>query len=312
MSDALNPSASSDPGDTSRSFKSGFIAIAGPPNGGKSTLLNAMIGRKISITSDKPQTTRNRIAGIAHRPAGQLIFLDTPGIHLTQKTFNQKMVDLAFTAIDDVDLILLVVDADKPKPGAEHMILERLKQTRQRPVILALNKIDRVKKPALLPLIDKWDRSYPFAAVYPMSAKTGEQVAELMDALEAALPEGPPYYPPDMVTDVSEEFILTEIIREKVFYLTEAEIPFATAVSIEMIEESETGDRVAVYAKIHVERDSQKRIIIGKNGRMLREIGKAARLEMERMMGVKVYLKLFIRVEKNWSRDARAMRRLGY
>jgi len=306
MSDATSPS------DPQGSFTSGFIAIAGPPNGGKSTLLNAMIGRKISITSEKPQTTRNRIAGIAHRPAAQLIFLDTPGIHLTQKTFNQKMVDLAFTAIDDVDLILLVVDAAKPKPGAENMILERLKQNRQRPVILALNKIDLVRKPALLPLIDQWAQSYPFDAIYPVSAKTGEQVPDLMNAMEAALPEGPPYYPPDMVTDVSEEFILTEIIREKVFYLTEAEIPFATAVSIEMTEESEADDRIAVYAKIHVERDSQKQIIIGKNGRMLREIGKAARLEIERMMGVKVYLKLFIRVEKNWSRDARAMRRLGY
>lgn len=306
MNDATRPS------DPQGSFTSGFIAIAGPPNGGKSTLLNAMIGRKISITSEKPQTTRNRIAGIAHRPAAQLIFLDTPGIHLTQKTFNQKMVDLALTAIDDVDLILLVVDAAKPKPGAETMILERLKQNRQRPVILALNKIDLVKKPALLPLIDKWAQSYPFDAIYPVSAKTGEQVPELMDAMQAALPEGPPYYPPDMVTDVSEEFILTEIIREKVFYLTEAEIPFATAVSIEMTEESEEDGRIVVYAKIHVERDSQKQIIIGKNGRMLREIGKAARLEIERMMGIKVYLKLFIRVEKNWSRDARAMRRLGY
>jgi GTP-binding protein Era len=209
-------------------------------------------------------------------------------------------------------LILLVVDAAKPKPGAETMVLERLKQNRQRPVILALNKIDLVKKPALLPLIDRWAQSYPFHAIYPVSAKTGEQVPDLMNAMEAALPEGPPYYPPDMVTDVSEEFILTEIIREKVFYLTEAEIPFATAVSIEMTEESEEDGRIAVYAKIHVERDSQKQIIIGKNGRMLREIGKAARLEIERMMGIKVYLKLFIRVEKNWSRDARAMRRLGY
>jgi GTP-binding protein Era len=306
MNDATRPS------DPPGSFTSGFIAIAGPPNGGKSTLLNAMLGRKISITSEKPQTTRNRIAGIAHRPAAQLIFLDTPGIHLTQKTFNQKMVDLALTAIDDVDLILLVVDAAKPKPGAETMVLERLKQNRQRPVILALNKIDLVKKPALLPLIDRWAQSYPFHAIYPVSAKTGEQVPDLMNAMEAALPEGPPYYPPDMVTDVSEEFILTEIIREKVFYLTEAEIPFATAVSIEMTEESEEDGRIAVYAKIHVERDSQKQIIIGKNGRMLREIGKAARLEIERMMGIKVYLKLFIRVEKNWSRDARAMRRLGY
>ena len=303
MSDATN---------TYQGFKSGFIAIAGPPNVGKSTLLNAMIGRKISITSEKPQTTRNRIAGIAHRQNAQLIFLDTPGIHLTRKTFNQKMVDVAFSAIDDVDLILLVADAAKPEPKSEKMILERLEKKRNQPVMLAVNKIDIVKKPNLLPLIDKWDRAYPFESIYPVSAITGTQVEEMMAAIEALLPEGPPYYPPEMVTDVQEEFILTEIIREKVFHLTEEEIPFSTAVAIDLIEEDDEIDLVRVYAKIHVERDSQKKIIIGKNGSKLREIGKAARLEMKRMMGMPVYLKLFIRVEKNWSRDARALRRLGY
>lgn len=303
MSDATN---------TYQGFKSGFIAIAGPPNVGKSTLLNAMIGRKISITSEKPQTTRNRIAGIAHRQNAQLIFLDTPGIHLTGKTFNQKMVDVAFSAIDDVDLILLVADSAKPEPKSEKMILERLAKNRKRPVLLALNKIDIVKKPHLLPIIDKWDRAYPFESIYPVSAKTGAQVNEIIESIETLLPEGPPYYPTEMVTDVPEEFILSEIIREKVFYLTEEEIPFSTAVSIELIEEEAETDLVRVYATIHVERGSQKKIIIGKNGDKLREIGKAARLEIKRIMGMPVYLKLFIRVEKNWSRDARAMRRLGY
>ncbi len=298
--------------DNSERFHSGFIAIAGPPNVGKSTLLNTMVGQKISITSDKPQTTRNRIAGIAHRPQSQLIFLDTPGIHLTQKTFNQKMVDVAFAAIADVDLILLVIDAAKAAPRAESMILQRLPKNRKPPVILALNKIDIVKKVDLLPIIDKWAQAYPFESIFPVSAKTGTQVTDLVSALEHRLPEGPAYYPPDMTTDVPEEFILTEIIREKVFSLTEEEIPFATAVSIELLEEEEDSDLVRIYAKIHVERDSQKKIIIGKNGGKIREIGKAARLEIERMMGLRVFLKLFIRVEKNWTRDARAMRRLGY
>ena len=298
--------------DTAENLRSGFIAISGPPNVGKSTLLNAMIGQKISITSEKPQTTRNRIAGIAHRPHSQLIFLDTPGIHFTQKTFNQKMVDVAFSAIEDVDLILLVIDAAKPAPQSENMILQRLKRNRKQPVLLALNKIDIVKKMELLPLIAKWAKAYPFESIYPVSAKTGAQVMDLTAALEDRLPEGPAYYPPDMVTDVPEEFLLTEIIREKVFSLTEEEIPFATAVSIELLEEDENSDLVRIYAKIHVERDSQKKIIIGKNGSKIREIGKSARLELERMMGLRVYLKLFIRVEKNWSRDARALRRLGY
>jgi GTP-binding protein Era len=297
---------------SSRSFVSGFIAITGPPNVGKSTLLNTMVGRKVSITSAKPQTTRNRIAGICHRQDAQLIFLDTPGIHLTHRTFNRKMVDLALAAIEDVDVILLVLDAAEPSPGAEKMILSRLPENRKRPVLLALNKIDRVKKPALLPLIDQWTSRYPFAAVYPVSAKTGELVPQLMEGLENALSEGPPYFPPDMITDVSEEFVLTEIIREKVFHLTEQEVPFATAVSIELLEEDEKKDLLRVFAKIHVERGSQKKIVIGNKGSKLREIGRAARLEMERLMGTKVYLKLFIRVQKNWSRDARAMRRLGY
>jgi len=302
----------SDPASTYQDFKSGFIAITGAPNVGKSTLLNTMIGKKVSITSEKPQTTRNRIAGIAHREGAQLIFLDTPGIHLTNKTFNQKMVDVAFSAINDVDLLLLVADAAKPDKKSENMILERLQQSRKRPVVLALNKIDRVKKPDLLPLIDKWQQSYPFEAIYPVSAKEGTQVQNMLAALEKLLPEGPPYYPQDMVTDVPEEFILSEIIREKAFQLTEEEVPFSTAVSIDMIEEDEETDLVYVYAKIHVERDSQKKILIGKHGSKIREIGKAARLEMKRLMGMPVYLKLFIRVDKNWSRDARAMRRLGY
>ncbi len=301
-----------DSSSTYKGFRSGFIAIAGAPNAGKSTLLNAMAGRKISITSRKPQTTRNRIAGIVHRSGSQLIFLDTPGIHLTKKSFNQKMVDAALSAIEDVDLILLAADAARPDPKSENMILEKLRRGRTRPVFLALNKIDLVQKPELLPMIDRWSGSYPFDEVYPVSAKTGEQVEDMIKAVEKLLPEGPPYYPEDMVTDAPEEFIITEIIREKVFHLTEAEIPFSTAVSLDLLEEDEKLALVRIYAKIHVEQASQKKIIIGRQGRMIKEIGKAARRELERMMGIKVYLELFIRVEKNWSRDARAMRRLGY
>lgn len=293
-------------------FHSGFAAIIGAPNVGKSTLLNTMIGEKISIVSSKPQTTRNRIAGVSHRPGYQIVFLDTPGIHKSTKALNLKMVETAMNAIADVDLILMVADAAAPDPASEALILDKLKSGKKPPVVLAINKIDLIKKPKLLEIIDRWQKSHGFVEIVPVSATEGVQVDVLLSALENRLPEGPPYFPEDMITDMPERFIAAEMVREKVFELTAREIPFSTAVTIESFEELPKQNLVRIHAAIHVERDSQKGIIIGKQGAMLRSIGEAARLDIEQMLGTRVFLKLFVRVEKNWSRDARALRRLGY
>lgn len=296
----------------STSFKSGFTAIIGAPNVGKSTLLNRILEDKIAIVSPRPQTTRNRILGVLHRPQSQIIFLDTPGIHKSEKALNRKMVETAIAAISDVEIILVMIDAAKPDPASESLLLEKLPGNRRKPVILAINKIDKVKKPDLLQLIDHWSKAYPFAEIVPISAAEGAQVPELINLLENLLPQGPPYFPEDMITDMPERFVAAEMIREKIFALTGQEIPFSTAVTIESFVEESDRDMVRIHAVIHVERESQKGIIIGKGGAMLKAVGQAARIEIERMVGMKVFLKLFVRVEKNWSNDARALRRLGY
>jgi len=297
---------------TADGFKSGFAAIIGAPNVGKSTLLNTLIGEKVSITSSKPQTTRNRIAGVCHQPGFQIVFLDTPGIHRRKKALNAKMVEVAMSAISDVDFVLLVIDAANAEPASEQLIVNRLKDNRHPPVICALNKIDLVKKPKLLDLIDKWSNIVAFEAIVPVSATQGIQVPDLLTAMQALLPEGPPYFPEDMITDMPERFIAAEMIREKVFELTAQEIPFSTAVTIEAFEELPRKNLMRIHAAIHIERKSQKGIIIGKQGSMLRQIGEAARIEIERMTGTRVFLQLFVRVEKNWSTDGRALRKLGY
>lgn len=292
-------------------FKSGFVAIAGAPNVGKSTLLNRMIGEKISITSKKPQTTRNRIIGIVHRPSSQIVFIDTPGIHRAKGPLNIRIVDVALSALADVDLILIVLDVTNPDPESEKLLIKRLGK-QKRPVILVLNKIDLIKKPELLIIIDKWVRAYPFEAVIPVSAKHGTQVEELIKAMELILPNGPPFFPEDAVTDMPERFIAAEMVREKVFRLTGEEVPYSIAVTIDSFSEDAKGSLVKIYATIHVERDSQKGIIIGKSGSKLKKIGEEARMEIQRMVGAKVFLKLFVRVQKNWSKDTKALRRFGY
>ncbi|SHJ65844.1 GTP-binding protein Era [Desulfatibacillum alkenivorans DSM 16219] len=292
-------------------FKSGFIGMIGAPNVGKSTLLNQMLGEKVSITSSKPQTTRNRILGVVHRENAQLVMLDTPGIHSAKSPLNKHMVDVAMQCMGDVDLIMFVVDASKPDPNSERLALKGLAKQKM-PVILVLNKIDLIKKETLLPLIAKWEPLADFKAIVPVSAETGEQVEELMAILEAQLPQGPPFFPEDSLTDMPERFVAAEMIREKVFRMTSQEIPYSVAVTLDSFTEQEQPPMVKISAVIHVERDSQKGIIIGKQGAMLKKIGTSARQEIERMVGVKVFLKLFVRVEKNWSTDAKAMRRLGY
>jgi GTP-binding protein Era len=294
-----------------RDFKSGLVAIVGAPNAGKSTLLNQMLGQKISITSKKPQTTRNRILGVLDRPGAQLIFLDTPGIHRAGKPLNVRIVDVALSTLGDADLVLVMLDAATPNTDAEAYLIEKLRAQRTR-TILALNKIDLVHKPQLLNLIDHWAKTHTFEAVVPISAVKGTQVDTLIAAMVKVLPTGPPLYPPGSLTDLPERFIAGEMIREKVFRLTGEEVPYAAAVTVDDFKEEKGGRLVRIHATIHVERNSQKGILIGKGGAKLKQIGEAARSEIERMVGCQVFLKLFVRVQKNWSRDTKAITRFGY
>ncbi|MGD8837242.1 MAG: GTPase Era [Desulfobacteraceae bacterium] len=297
--------------DDYKDFKSGFVAITGAPNVGKSTLLNRMLGQKISITSKKPQTTRNRILGVLDRPQAQFVFLDTPGVHQASNPLNVRIVDVALSALADVDMILVMADATAPHSEAEQFMVTKLK-TRKTPAVLALNKIDQVDKADLLAQIQVWSQLYEFLSIVPISALHGQQVEELLIAMEAALPKSPPLYPPGSLTDMPEHFIAGEMIREKAFRLTGEEIPYSVAVTVDDFKEDKGGKLIRIHASIHVERDSQKGIIIGKGGQKLKEIGQAARKEIERMVGAKVFLKLFVRVQKNWSKDTKALRRFGY
>ena len=294
-----------------KDFKSGFVAILGAPNVGKSTLLNRMLGQKISITSKKPQTTRNRIIGVLDRPQAQFVFLDTPGVHQAINPLNVRIVDVALSALADVDMMLVMADATAPHSEAEQFMVTKLK-TRKTPAVLALNKIDQVEKADLLAQIQVWSQLYEFLSIVPISALHGQQVDELVTAMEAILPHSPPLYPPGSLTDMPERFIAGEMIREKAFRLTGDEIPYSVAVTVDDFKEEKAGKLIRIHASIHVERDSQKGIIIGKGGQKLKEIGQAARKEIERMVGAKVFLKLFVRVQKNWSKDTKALRRFGY
>jgi GTP-binding protein Era len=292
-------------------FHSGYVALVGAPNAGKSTLLNRMLGEKISITSRKPQTTRNRILGVVHRPTSQLVLIDTPGVHRTQQPLNVRIVDTALSALGDVDLILLIVDPLRPDREAEKFLLGRLAEA-GKPVLLAINKIDRLAKDQLIATLDKWSTRFAFKQIVPISALQGTQVEDLLVVMEGMLPEGPPFYGEDMLTDSAERFIVAEMIREKVFRLTGQEIPYATAVTIDVFKETRPGKMMRITASIHVERDSQKGMIIGRGGKKLKQIGQAAREDIEKLIGTKVYLELFVRVQKNWTRDTRALRKFGY
>jgi GTP-binding protein Era len=292
-------------------FKSGFVAFIGAPNVGKSTLLNQLLGQKIAITSKKPQTTRHRILGVAHLPGAQLIFLDTPGIHRAKGSLNIRIVEVALKVLGEVDLVVFITDAAFPEDASDKIILESLTK-RNLPVILAINKVDLVDKSTLLPLMDEWSEAYPFKAIVPISALKGTQVDCLVAEMVAVLPEGPKYYPEDSVTDLPERLIAAEMIREKVFRLTGEEIPYAVAVTVESFKERPKKDLIDIEATIHVERESQKPMVIGKAGRMLKRIGEQAREDIEHMVGCKVFLKLWVRVQKKWTRDPGAVRRFGY
>jgi GTP-binding protein Era len=292
-------------------FKSGFVAIIGAPNAGKSTLLNHLLGQKIAITSEKPQTTRHRILGILHLPTAQLIFVDTPGIHRAKGTLNVRMVEVALKSLEDADLVVFIIDAANPDNTSEEIILDSLKR-RKIPAVLAINKIDLVRKDTLLPMMEQWHRAYSFHAIVPVSALRGVQINELVKEMVGVLPEGPRYYPEDTVTDQPERFIASEMIREKVFRLTSQEIPYGVAVTVESFKERPEKNLIDIQATIHVERESQRPIIIGKEGKMLKQIGVQAREDIERMVGRKVFLTLWVRVQKKWTRDPAAVKRFGY
>jgi len=296
---------------TDPSFRSGFIAIVGRPNVGKSTLLNRVLGQKIAITSPKPQTTRNRILGIRHLPEGQLLFLDTPGIHQAKGGLNRYMVDQALATIRDVDVVLFLTEAQSHPPEEDHEIIA-LFQRLEVPVLLVINKIDLVAPPVLLQLIDHYRQLHAFTDYLPLSALTGDGVELLSRTLLPLLPEGPAYYPEEMVTDLPERFIAAEMVREQVLKKTRDEIPYGTAVVVERFEENPEKNLVVIQAVIHVERDSHKRIIVGRQGQMIKQIGAAARHDIERFLGCRVFLELFVRVDKDWTRSARLLREFGY
>lgn len=293
-------------------FKSGFIAILGRPNVGKSTFFNAVCGEKISIVANKPQTTRNRITGIKNLPDAQLIFLDTPGVHKPRSPLNRAMVQAAQDTIGDADVLLMMIEADARIGEQDQFLIESLKQAAPRvPVYLAINKIDRIEKPMLLPLIDQASKLYDYREIFPISALKNEGIDELIECLKNALPEGPQLFPEDMVTDATERFIAGEFIREQITLLTSQEIPYVSAVTIEAFKEDEPRNLIRISATITVEKDSQKAIIIGKKGAMLKKIGTQARLSMENLFGAKVFLELFVRVKKDWSSSERLLKEFG-
>jgi len=283
--------------------KSGFVALVGRPNAGKSTLLNALVGAKVSIVTSVPQTTRNRILGIAHRPDGQVIFMDTPGIHKPLSRLNEQMMSFVRQALEERDLAVLIVDASTRFGKGDEFAVQLLKQYAPK-TILALNKIDIIKKPQLLPLMDRYAKLHDFEEIIPISALRGEGLSELMAAIVGRLPEGPQYFPPDVYTDQPERFLAAEIVREKVITHTQQELPYVTAVLIEEFEESENLTRI--HAKILVERDTQRPIILGKGGQRIKQIGTEARLELEKLFPPKVFLELFVKVKPHW-RDNRAI-----
>ncbi len=294
-----------------KEFKSGYIAIAGAPNVGKSTLLNKMLGFKISITSRKPQTTRNRILGVVHRASSQLVFIDTPGVHKAKSALNLRIVDTAISVMGDVDTILLLEDSTNVATESGKILIENLEKIKK-PVVLALNKIDLVDKSKLPGAIIEWSSVYNFEAIVPVSAKRGDGIEDLLRVLEKLLPVGPPFFPEDTLTDLPERFIAAEMIRERVFRLTGQEIPYSVAVTIDSFSEKKNKGIVRIGATIHVERDSQKGIIIGKKGSKLKQIGEEARKEIERLIDSRVFLELFVRVDKDWSKEDRTLRQFGY
>jgi len=293
-----------------KGYKSGFVSIIGRPNVGKSTFLNRIIGQKIAIMSDKPQTTRNKIQGVYTENDSQVIFIDTPGIHKPKHKLGDFMVKMAQTTLKEVDIVLFMVNAVEGFGRGEEFIIEKLKETKQ-PVFLVINKIDQLHPEQLLELIDQYRKLHEFAEIVPISALDGNNVDALIGTIKKYLPEGPQYYPDNQVTDHPERFIIAELIREKELHLTREEVPHSVAVVIDAIQKRE-GGAVYINATIVVERASQKGIIIGKQGKMLKEVGKRARFDIEALLGSKVFLEVWVKVQKDWRNKMSQLRDLGF
>lgn len=297
-------------------IRSGMVAIVGPPNAGKSTLMNHLLGQKISIVSHKPQTTRNKILGVVNGDGYQIVLLDTPGLHKARQPLNREMVRIAMESLKEVDLILYMIDVSLPLPEKREReqdlaLMEQMDGVAS-PVILVLNKVDLLEKESLLPMIQRYSELYPFHCVTPVSALSGDGTDGLVTEIVTLLPLGPKYFPEDIPTDASERFLAAEIVREKVFLLTGQEIPYSCAVTIESFQDDEKKHLTTIHASIVLERGSQKGIVIGKGGKKLKSIGIAARKDIEKMLGQKVLLKLWVKVKKNWSKDERFLKELGF
>src|SRR5881398_90643 len=292
-----------------KAFRSGFVAVVGRPNAGKSTLVNGLVGQKIAIVTSKPQTTRNRIQGIVTKPQGQVVFIDTPGLHEAESALGRQMMQEVAAALEGIDVLLLMVDASRMHPHADDLLLEKAKRFRGK-TILALNKVDRLPKPKLLPLIEAFAKSFEFAAILPISALKGDGCEGLLDEIMKQLPEGEPYFPEDQVTDQPERFLAAEIIREKAIQVMYHEVPYALAVFVEKFEE--TPKLLRIEALMNVERDSQKKILIGHKGETIKKIGTEARKELEAILGAKIYLGLYVKVAPGWRENPQKVRELDW
>uniref|UniRef100_A0A7C3ZAY5 GTPase Era n=1 Tax=Desulfobacca acetoxidans TaxID=60893 RepID=A0A7C3ZAY5_9BACT len=291
-------------------FRCGYVALIGRPNVGKSTLLNRLVGEKLAITSPKPQTTRHRLLGVLHLAGAQLLFLDTPGVLEAKDPLNLTLVQAALSALAEADVVVWLVEPGHPN-SRDGVLLPHLRAL-ERPLIIAINKIDLLDKPRLLPLIAAYHDLFPDSAVIPVSALAGDGLPALVGEIVQRLPLSPPLFPEDHLTDQTERFLVAEIIRERLFHHTGEEIPYAVAVVVEEFDESRRPDLVRLRAVIYVEKDSQKGIVIGKGGRLLKQVGQEAREEAERLLHAKVYLDLWVKVWKNWRRDPKALRQFGY
>src|SRR5215475_7118284 len=289
--------------------RAGFVAIVGRPNAGKSTLLNRLVGQKVAIVTSKPQTTRNRIQGIVTRAEGQIIFIDTPGLHEGTTALNRQMMREVAAALEGIDVLLLMVDASSTLPHADGLLLEKAERFRNK-TILVLNKVDRVPKPQLLPLLDAFGKAFPFAAMVPISALKGDGCDTLAKEILKHLPEGEPYFAEDQITDQPERFLAGELIREKAIQLTYHEVPHALAVMIDKYEE--TPKLLRIHATLHVERDSQKKILIGHKGEMLKKVGTEARKELEKLLGSKIFLEMYVKVVPDWRENPTRVRELDW
>lgn len=292
-----------------KTFRSGYVSLVGRPNVGKSTLLNTILGEKVAIVTPKPQTTRNRINGIKTLPHAQIIFIDTPGIHKPRQRLGEAMNRIAFEALEEVDIVLFMVEPEAPRSG-DLFVLERIRQV-DKPVFLLINKLDTVKKNAILPVIEAYSKLYPFKEIIPLSALKTSGIDVLLETVVKYIPEGPKLYPDDIVTDQMERFMAAEIIREKIMEATQEEVPYSSAVEIQQWQERDDGV-VFIQANIYIERDGQKGIIIGNKGARLKSIGTKARQDIEGLLGTRVFLELWVKIKKDWRSDEYTLRELGF